>query len=183
VTVPLALLMALRVKGRAAASALATATGTSETALGATLDAARRRRLVTTGPDELYALTAEGHVELAVAVAAEVVDRTLLARAYDGFLAIDAELKQQISEWQLGRTSAARDRLAETAVAAARAVADLIGIVARLAPYADRLRAARAAVAGGDLRFVADPRLDSLHQIWFELHEDLLVTLDRPRAA
>ena len=33
------------------------------------------------------------------------------------------------------------------------------------------------------MRFVASPRVDSLHQVWFELHEDLLVTLGRERGA
>ena len=34
-----------------------------------------------------------------------------------------------------------------------------------------------AAVGGGDTRFVASPRVDSYHSVWFELHEDLLATL------
>ena len=53
----------------------------------------------------------------------------------------------------------------------------------RFAPYAGRLGAALAAVHGGDARYVANPRVDSLHQIWFELHEDLLATLGRSRTS
>ncbi len=51
----------------------------------------------------------------------------------------------------------------------------------RLAPYPRRIAAAAAAIATGDARFVASPRVDSLHQVWFELHEDVLVTLGRSR--
>ena len=67
---------------------------------------------------------------------------------------------------------------------AGRAVAladDVAGIVPRSASYAARLAAAAHALRDGDTRFVANPRVDSLHQVWFELHEDLLVTLGRSR--
>jgi hypothetical protein len=59
----------------------------------------------------------------------------------------------------------------------------LAAVGARLRPYAVRLASALEALDGGDTRFVASPRVDSLHQVWFELHEDLLATLGRVRAA
>jgi hypothetical protein len=40
--------------------------------------------------------------------------------------------------------------------------------------YGRRLDAAAAAAAGGDHRFIASPRVDSYHGVWFELHEDLI---------
>ena len=36
--------------------------------------------------------------------------------------------------------------------------------------------------AGGDGRYVASPRVDSYHGIWFELHEDLIQLAGRTRA-
>jgi pyruvate,orthophosphate dikinase len=39
-----------------------------------------------------------------------------------------------------------------------------------------------AAARGGDNRFVASPRVDSYHGIWFELHEDLILLAGRNRA-
>ncbi len=37
------------------------------------------------------------------------------------------------------------------------------------------------AAKGGDGRFVASPRVDSYHGIWFELHEDLIQLAGRTR--
>jgi len=51
----------------------------------------------------------------------------------------------------------------------------------RLAAYRDRLDRAIAAIHAGDGRFVASPRVDSYHGIWFELHEDLIRIAGRTR--
>ena len=53
---------------------------------------------------------------------------------------------------------------------------------ARFATYRVRLAAALEAARGGDGRFVASPRVDSFHGVWFELHEDLIVLAGRTRA-
>jgi hypothetical protein len=34
----------------------------------------------------------------------------------------------------------------------------------------------------GDQRFVASPRVDSYHSVWFELHEDLIRLSGKKRA-
>ena len=36
--------------------------------------------------------------------------------------------------------------------------------------------------AAGDGKYVASPRVDSYHSIWFELHEDLILLAGRNRA-
>ena len=35
---------------------------------------------------------------------------------------------------------------------------------------------------GGDQRYVASPRVDSYHSVWFELHEDLIRLSGKKRA-
>ena len=45
----------------------------------------------------------------------------------------------------------------------------------------DRIDAALGAAREGDSRFITDPRVDSVHNIWFECHEDYLLTLGRDR--
>ena len=52
----------------------------------------------------------------------------------------------------------------------------------RAGRYRVRLAAALEHVLGGDLRFVASPRVDSYHGAWFELHEDLILLAGRTRA-
>ena len=49
-------------------------------------------------------------------------------------------------------------------------------------PTASGWTAADAAARGGDQRYVASPRVDSYHGVWFELHEDLILLAGRNRA-
>ena len=51
----------------------------------------------------------------------------------------------------------------------------------RLADYRLRLSRALDQALAGDQRFVASPRVDSYHGIWFELHEDLIQLAGRTR--
>jgi pyruvate,orthophosphate dikinase len=116
--------------------------------------------------------------------------------ALDAFLAIDQRMKDIVTDWQM--------RDAEAGVVNDHADADYDGAVLdrlaalhkdtvdwltpnetgspRLAGYRIRLgRAAESALAG-DGRYVASPRVDSYHGIWFELHEDLIQLAGRTRA-
>jgi pyruvate,orthophosphate dikinase len=58
----------------------------------------------------------------------------------------------------------------------------LVAALPRLGAYLERLERAAAAAGGGDGRFVASPRVDSYHGVWFELHEDLILLAGRSRA-
>lgn len=48
--------------------------------------------------------------------------------------------------------------------------------------YAVRFTRANDRVAGGDLAYVSSPTIESVHNIWFEFHEDLLRTMGRERS-
>ena len=50
-----------------------------------------------------------------------------------------------------------------------------------LATYRERLTRALDQAVNGDGRFVASPRVDSYHGVWFELHEDLIQLAGRTR--
>ena len=58
----------------------------------------------------------------------------------------------------------------------------LAGPLPWLGGYAARLDEAARFVAGGDPRYIASPRVDSYHSVWFELHEDLILLAGRTRA-
>ncbi|MDF3281141.1 MULTISPECIES: hypothetical protein [unclassified Gordonia (in: high G+C Gram-positive bacteria)] len=47
--------------------------------------------------------------------------------------------------------------------------------------YITRFRDSLDKVDAGDIAFVSDPTRDSVHNVWFEFHEDLLRTLGRKR--
>ena len=53
---------------------------------------------------------------------------------------------------------------------------------ARFDRYAVRFARANDLVAAGDLAYVSSPTIESVHNIWFEFHEDLLRTLGRERS-
>ena len=114
----------------------------------------------------------------------------------DGFLAFDGRVKATVTAWQM-RPTDGEPVFNDHADAAydARVLADLTLLhrdaVAWAAPiepawprartYRLRLDDALKGAAGGDVRFVASPRVDSYHGIWFELHEDLIHLAGRTR--
>jgi pyruvate,orthophosphate dikinase len=118
------------------------------------------------------------------------------AAGLDGFLALDARMKRIVTAWQM-REVGGQQVLNDHADAGydAGVLSDLSALHAdaaawlarcteglpRLASYARRLDAAAAAAASGDGRFVASPRVDSYHGVWFELHEDIIRLAGRTR--
>jgi pyruvate,orthophosphate dikinase len=183
----LAVLMALRVRGRGDAAAVARTTGSDTADAGAALVRVGAQSWVapvSAAPEGTMALTDAGRATLARLLASEPLDRTALAALYDRFLAADRALKAAVTAWQLATDAdkpAARAELMASATTAGGVAAELAAVAPRLAPYPFRLADAAGAIVTGDARFVASPRVDSLHQVWFELHEDLLVTLGRSR--
>lgn len=123
------------------------------------------------------------------AVAAEV------AAAYDAFLELNTEALDASTAWQLrtlggvasvnhhddpGYDAQVLRRLGRLLDRSAPVLARLAAAVPRFQRYGDRLAAALGRARGGDRSAVTEAT-DSLHAVWFQLHEDLLVTLGRPR--
>ncbi|HET8784309.1 MAG TPA: PEP/pyruvate-binding domain-containing protein, partial [Candidatus Limnocylindrales bacterium] len=113
--------------------------------------------------------------------------------ALDAFLDIDHRVKDVVTAWQLRDPGTPNDhtdadydarvleRLAAIHGDAAAWLRPIEPVVARLADYHARLSRALEAAKGGDGRYVASPRVDSYHGIWFELHEDLIQLCGRTR--
>jgi pyruvate,orthophosphate dikinase len=118
--------------------------------------------------------------------------------ALDAFVAIDHEVKVSVTAWQvrdetagvindhsdLDYDRAVLERLGSVHAAAHAWLASVSpGGPGRLTTYGIRLDRAIQAALAGDGRFVASPRVDSYHGIWFELHEDLIALAGRTREA
>jgi pyruvate,orthophosphate dikinase len=115
--------------------------------------------------------------------------------ALDAFLALDLRMKQTVTAWQLRDPDtqlindhsdadydrAVLDRLAALHADAVAWVTPLAVGCPRLGDYRIRLDRAAEAARSGDGRYVASPRVDSYHGIWFELHEDLIRLAGRRR--
>ena len=118
--------------------------------------------------------------------------------ALDAFLALDQRMKQTVTDWQLRPAGGGNpqpndhtdeaydheilDRLKTLHADADAWLAPIESASARLAGYRERLARALERATAGDGKYVASPRVDSYHGIWFELHEDLIVLAGRTRA-
>lgn len=115
--------------------------------------------------------------------------------ALDAFVALDHWMKETVTAWQLrdpaaqvvnDHTDADYDRqvLERLATLHGDAVAWLTPRereLTRLGDYRSRLDRALEQAQAGDHRYVASPRVDSYHSIWFELHEELIRLAGRSR--
>jgi pyruvate,orthophosphate dikinase len=142
-------------------------------------------------------LTEAGTARVAGLVAAERAAWGIDAAvgALDAFLALDARMKETVTAWQL-RDPAAQvindhsdadydrgvlHRLAALDADAAAWLMPLETGCPRLGGYRLRLARAIERALAGDHRFLASPRVDSYHGVWFELHEDLIQLAGRTR--
>ncbi len=188
----------LVVKGYAGPDGIATALRCSEEGAAATLD-----RLVADGIAEMAAgsfrLTPDGKAigaeRIAEDTAAWGTDNALAA--LDAFLVLDHRMKDTVTAWQMrevdgaqafnDHSDAAYDagvlaRLGALHADASAWLAPLVLGLPRLATYGERLDLAAARARAGDGKYVASPRVDSYHGVWFELHEDLILLAGRNRA-
>jgi pyruvate,orthophosphate dikinase len=118
-------------------------------------------------------------------------------RALDDFLTLDGRMKQTVTAWQMRTVDGAEvfndhsdpeydarvlADLGALHLDAAAWARPLEAAVPQMAVYRKRLDRAVAAAHAGDHRFVASPRVDSYHGVWFELHEELILLAGRNRA-
>ncbi len=195
-------LHALRLKGTASPDAVAELTGYDATMVDLELAALADLDLVTYrhGGFAGYVLTPEGRALAARLVAeelAEVGAREAVEGAYQRFRACNDEVLDVCTAWQVrpdgGRTAVNdhRDpdydrsviaRLVEGHHRAEPVLESLAAILERFAGHQRRLRTALDKVLAGDHDHFTKPMFPSYHSHWFELHEDLLVTLGIERA-
>ncbi len=124
--------------------------------------------------------------------------RAPLDAAYRGFLELNADMLCLCTDWQLrndrGDEQVPNDhsdpaydagviaRLGTIDDTVQPLCRDLESCLPRFVGYAERLGAARRRVETGEQEWFTKPLIDSYHTVWFELHEDLLVTLGIDRA-
>jgi len=190
----LAVLQAIRLKGRGDAAAAAVCVGVDESTAAGILADLAERGLVKGGP--AFRITPEGREHLTAALAAEraEVDLTALKAAYADFDQVNSELKAIVTAWQMrdpetpnDHTDAAYDatvieRLGGVDVAFTPVLEQVIAAAPRLHPYRLRFANALQRIHAADTAFVARPLIDSYHTVWFEFHEELIGLLGLSRA-
>ncbi|MDR6174482.1 hypothetical protein QE364_002269 [Nocardioides zeae] len=116
-----------------------------------------------------------------------------LARLYDAFLPVNGDFKRLCERWQVrdgqpnDHTDAAHDQAVfadlHTLHDAFVPVLREADLPPRIRRYADRLDGALARIGDGETGAFARPMNNSYHDIWMELHEDLIVSGGRVRDA
>ncbi|MCO8277023.1 transcriptional regulator [Actinoplanes sp. TRM 88003] len=145
-----------------------------------------------------WGLTAAGTAEDLRRTAAELAaagTEGLVGSAYEKFMVLNPELLDLCSAWQMRSVDGVptpndhRDTAYDTKVLelfgdldrrAEEVCAELAKALPRFGRYRHRLGAALERARGGAREELADS-MTSYHVVWFQLHEDLLVTLGRPR--
>ncbi|MDQ2649088.1 MAG: MarR family transcriptional regulator, partial [Actinomycetota bacterium] len=119
--------------------------------------------------------------------------RDELAGWYERFEVVNATFKQLCTDWQLvdgerpndhsdpGYDQAVLGRLGGIHEQAMELLAEAGH--ERLERYAARLASSAAAVAAGDTRRFTAPLCESYHDVWMELHHDLLTSFGLKRGA
>ncbi len=193
-------LHALRTKGMAEVDAVAHAAGLTEDEAVEVLDELGERewaRYRDGNRAKGWMLLGEGRAEAERLATAEMEDsgqRSAVFDLYKAFKVLDPELKQACTDFQIRGEQTLNDhtdpdydaaviaRLAELNRRVQPIMASLTEALNRFGHYGPRLNFALSQVVGGDINWFTKPSLDSYHEVWFELHEDLLVTLGIDRA-
>jgi pyruvate,orthophosphate dikinase len=186
---------ALAIKGAATVEQLVESIGTEMAQLEPLIEQLAASAFVETASGQLR-LTAAGKLEAADLFAA---DRAALGRCeerLEEFHAFDGRMKEVVTAWQV-RDVAGEQVLNDHADATydAAVLDDLgrlhedtaawlasVSSIRRFVVYRARLERALGLCRGGDQRFVASPRVDSYHSVWFELHEDLIRLAGKKRS-
>jgi pyruvate,orthophosphate dikinase len=179
------MLRLLLIKGYVTPEAAAEILSTTADSAASDLEA-----LVATGDAEqaagAYRLTAAGKERARDLLQADVGNwgATRAVAALDEFVRFDPRVKETVTAWQMrsdGDTTPL-EQLAALHAEVGTWLDERARDFGRLDHYAQRLDRAVAAFRDGDHRYVASPRVDSYHSIWFELHEELILLCGRSRA-
>jgi hypothetical protein len=191
-------LHALRIKGFATAEVLREMTNQLADAVEAHLVAYREQELVQYREARgLWQLTGDGREAHAAALSAEIDGTEVLAglhAGYEHFLQLNESFKALCGDWQLRDGSpndhgdAAYDsdviaRLTLLNDEAQPVVAGFGDVLVRLAPYAPRLLGSLGRLGTGETKMFTGVMCGSFHDVWMELHEDLILTQGIDRVA
>jgi hypothetical protein len=185
----LAVLQAVRLKGRVSRDDLAATLG------GDFVDVVDRlvgSGLLLDGPTLRLSPEGRGRLEGLLADERPHLDTAIVLAAYGEFRSVNDEFKALVTDWQLkdGQPNTHEDVGYDAAVLTRlddvhRRVTPIIAAVAtqlpRLNRYSVKLQTALDNIHAGETIWLARPLIDSYHTVWFELHEELILAAGRTR--
>lgn len=188
---------ALRIKGFAKTESLAEITALGIHSIEQSLEElARSGYALYREARSLWQLTPEGREAHREALARDVrsLEIAALRDHYASFLEVNDVFKSLCGEWQLRHgqpndhsdsayDSSVIERLVRLNQHAQPIVISMADVVPRLSPYATRLESACRNVFEGSHHLFTGVMCGSFHDIWMELHEDLILTQGIDRVA
>jgi hypothetical protein len=187
----LAVLQAVRLKGRVSRDDLTTTLGDD---VGRQVEALVEAGLLVDGP--ALRISPEGRERLEELLGDERrnIDTSAVVAEYAEFRSVNAEFKSLVTDWQLkdGQPNAHDDPAYDAAVLARldqvhRRVTPIVDAVSaelpRLGRYRAKLQTALDRVRAGETMWLSRPLIDSYHTVWFELHEELILATGLTREA
>ncbi|MDI3314088.1 MAG: MarR family transcriptional regulator [Mycobacterium sp.] len=188
----LAVLQALRLKGRVTLTDLAATLGENPASIAQAVDALSASGLLLKG--DTLRLSDHGRARLSEMLAEErsAADAAALAAAYSQFRPINADFKALVKDWQLkegkpnthddiGYDAAILARLDDVHQRVLPIIAAAAAQLPRLGGYTAKLTRALDHVKAGRTAWLAHPMIDSYHTVWFELHEELILAVGLTR--
>jgi hypothetical protein len=188
----LAVLQAVRLKGRVSRDDLAATLGSEE--VGGTVNGLVKAGLLLDGPT--LRISPEGRVRLEELLTSErqQVDLAAILTAHSEFRSVNSEFKALVTDWQLrgGQPNPHDDadydaavlaRLDEVHLRVTPIVDAAAAELPRLGRYAAKLQTALDRVRAGETMWLSRPLIDSYHTVWFELHEELILAAGLTRDA
>jgi hypothetical protein len=98
------------------------------------------------------------------------------------FETLNDQFIRAVSDWQKNEEDEkAKAKVLKVVERLIKALGDIISAIPRYENYARRFTESVGRVDRGEREYVCGPSIDSVHTIWFELHEDILSVLGRPR--
>jgi hypothetical protein len=185
-------------KKMASAGSVSSATGLTLIDVGGAMsDLEQAGLIVLVGEQALAGDGAEGRIcDFAASCYAALRGDEGINRLADQFETVNRRFLDAMALWQqvdVGGHKVTNDHTdpdydAKVITQLDRTVQRLCDILSRLAEreprferYARRLESAMRKVDQGDAAYVSTPTVDSVHNVWFEFHEDLLRTMGRER--
>jgi hypothetical protein len=108
--------------------------------------------------------------------------REEMPRWYERFERINSQFIKLVTDWQqTGGDSRVQDRVIATVERLTKLIGEITQLVPRHENYIRRFERSVTTVDQGNVDFVCTPTVDSLHNIWFEFHEDVLLILGKER--
>lgn len=96
--------------------------------------------------------------------------------------ALNQQFIKAVSDWQTsGGDARAQEKMGKLVERMMRALGQITAEIPRYQRYVDRFARAMSKADQGQSDFVCRPVVDSMHNIWFEFHEDILAVVGRPR--